>query len=250
MSGATIIARRIPGGYVQYGWCGNGGTFDYVGVRIRAWYNTPEMVEYLFGLGELSAIGKPHSEDGGESMYLSTVPTGHSHWLGRSETEIFSKECFIDNVYFFDSDNTWYYVIPWAMNVKIPLEYISRNADEHYSEYDVTHRTFINLLKYLLGDYYEADAEFRDYVARNYQQDIAEIRKVVFESSGRSPFLEDSAFHRSVLVAEKYPKLYEYFDEWVVAVPNSEMTDIAEFVVKRAAKKEERTETAEWCRSA
>ncbi len=63
----SIIARRLEGGTrVQYGWSGNGGYFRSVGAKLIAWYQAPQNVEYLFGLGQLKHIGKPGSENGGE----------------------------------------------------------------------------------------------------------------------------------------------------------------------------------------
>ncbi len=67
MGDISIIARRLTDGHVQYGWSGNGGYFRNVGVRLLAWYDDPEMVEYLFGLGQLSELGQPGSERGGSS---------------------------------------------------------------------------------------------------------------------------------------------------------------------------------------
>ena len=49
------------------GWSGNGGYYDTVGYRLLSWYNNPEKVEYLFNLGQLGNIGKPGSENGGET---------------------------------------------------------------------------------------------------------------------------------------------------------------------------------------
>lgn len=62
MGDISIIARRLSDKHVQYGWSGNGGYFSTVEVRLLAWYDTPEMVEYLFGLGQLRHLWEPHSE--------------------------------------------------------------------------------------------------------------------------------------------------------------------------------------------
>ena len=56
MGDISIIARRLKDGHVQYGWSGNGGYYKTVGLAIEKWYTTPEMVEYLFGLGQLRLL--------------------------------------------------------------------------------------------------------------------------------------------------------------------------------------------------
>ena len=72
MGDTSVMARRLEGGkYVQYGWSGNGGYFFNVGGRLLSWYDDPEKVEYLFGLGQMKFIGKPGSEYGGESWYYT-----------------------------------------------------------------------------------------------------------------------------------------------------------------------------------
>ena len=62
MGDASIIARLLANGHVQYGWSGNGGYFSMVGIRLLLWYQEPKNVEYLFSLGQTSLIGKIGSE--------------------------------------------------------------------------------------------------------------------------------------------------------------------------------------------
>lgn len=54
MGDISIIARRLTPKMVQYGWSGNGGYYSAVGALLLEEYNTPERVEYLFSLGQLS----------------------------------------------------------------------------------------------------------------------------------------------------------------------------------------------------
>ena len=56
MGDVSIIARRLSDKYVQYGWGGNGGVFSAIGTRLWEDYNSPEMVEYLFSLGQLRSL--------------------------------------------------------------------------------------------------------------------------------------------------------------------------------------------------
>lgn len=58
MGDASIIARLLANGHVQYGWSGNGGYFSMVGIRLLLWYQEPKNVEYLFSLGQTSLIEK------------------------------------------------------------------------------------------------------------------------------------------------------------------------------------------------
>ena len=52
MGDASIIARLLANGHVQYGWSGNGGYLSMVGIRLLLWYQEPKNVEYLFSLGQ------------------------------------------------------------------------------------------------------------------------------------------------------------------------------------------------------
>ena len=42
MGDASIIARLLANGHVQYGWSGNGGYFSMVGIRLLLWYQEPK----------------------------------------------------------------------------------------------------------------------------------------------------------------------------------------------------------------
>ena len=41
MGDASIIARLLANGLVQYGWSGNGGYFSMGGIRLLLWYQEP-----------------------------------------------------------------------------------------------------------------------------------------------------------------------------------------------------------------
>lgn len=111
MGDVSIIARRMNDKTVQYGWSGNGGYFKMVGERLLGWYDNTEMIDYLFGLGQLGLLGKPGSENGGESWFFSNIPLDRPHWNGTSERDIFSRIAFVDFAYLYDLDNQWYYII-------------------------------------------------------------------------------------------------------------------------------------------
>ena len=85
----SVIARRLSTNFVQYGWSGNGGYFSNVGDRLLEWYDDPELMDYLFGLGQMRLIGKPGSEKGGSSWFCTREPTGEPHWVDNTERCIF-----------------------------------------------------------------------------------------------------------------------------------------------------------------
>lgn len=91
MGDASIIARLLANGHVQYGWSGNGGYFSMGGIRLLLWYQEPKNVEYLFSLGQTSLIGKIGSEKGGFNWYETHCPTGEPFWLANTERMIFCR---------------------------------------------------------------------------------------------------------------------------------------------------------------
>lgn len=233
MGDIGIIARRLEGeNYVQYGYAGSDGYFKVLGGRLLYWYDTPEMVEYLFHLGQLELIGKPYSEKGGEALVNTNYLTGEPHHLGRSEREIFSKIMFIDFGYFFDTDKTWYYVIPGPFRIKMPLKLIENHLDEQHFEFD--YRDFVckELAKYLLGEYFEENETFRDYVIENEQMGVEEFRKAILDA--------ESSIHE---LFEKHRKVFSYFDDWVV-VKTDDCKELTGFIVREKAA--EHIETCFW----
>ncbi|MDO4805075.1 MAG: hypothetical protein Q4A32_09690 [Lachnospiraceae bacterium] len=241
MGDISIIARRLEGGkYVQYGWSGNGGYYSMVGARLLSWYDDPQKVEYLFGFGQMRIIGKPGSENGGESWFHTHEPDGMPHWIGKSEREIFSRIAFIDYGYFYDLDNTWYYVIPSPFRIKIPLLYINRHLDEKYDEFDEIGRIERQVAEYILGDFYESDEALQSIVCEKYSQGIDAIRKDVLSESD-----EGNPCYR---IWDDYKAIFNYFDDWVVVKTDEDMTKITGFLVRKNQKAlgAERVETIDW----
>ena len=238
MGDTSVMARRLEGGkYVQYGWSGNGGYFCNVGGRLLTWYDDPEKVEYLFGLGQMKFIGKPGSEYGGESWYYTHDRDGMPHWLGKSECEIFSRIAFVDYGYFYDLDNRWYYVIPGPFRIKIPLEYIGEHLNDEWYEFEETALIERKVAEYILGDYYSSDQDLQALINEKYPQGIEAIREDVLSSGER-----ENPCHR---IWDKYKAIYEYFDDWVVVKTNEDLTEITGFLVRRD-QGEDRVETIDW----
>lgn len=63
MGDVSVMARRLPDGRIEYEWSGNGGYFRSVGKMILL-YDTDELADDLFCLGQLSDVGFLHSEHG------------------------------------------------------------------------------------------------------------------------------------------------------------------------------------------
>lgn len=227
------IARRLEDGHVQYGWSGNGGYYKVVGVRLLLWYQNPEDVEYLFGLGQTRLIGKRGSEYGGYRWLETHSLTGEPFWLDLTERNIFSKIAFIDYGYFYDLDHKWYYIIPGPFRIKMPLELIDQNVDEKNYEFDFLKKVQDKILSYILGDYRESDPEFtelldkEEYCAENLLKNIS-----------KDGLLSVMEFYH------KYRKIYDYFDDWILIKTNEENTEITDIVVKKRGEKH--VETCEW----
>ena len=241
MGDVSIIARRLEDGkHVQYGWSGNGGYFSNVGARLLSWYDDPEKVEYLFGLGQMRLIGKPGSENGGEPWVYTHVPDGMPHWLGQTEREIFGRIAFVDHGYFYDLDGTWYYVDPGPFRVKIPLEYISKHLDAKYFEFGELVLIGRKVAEYILGPYYSSEPDLQAVVEECYPEGIEEIRKTVLSvGEGHNPCNE---------IWDRYKAIFDYLDDWVVVQTNEDNTEITGILVHRNQKAlgKDRVETIDW----
>ena len=62
-----------------------------MGAALLCWYNTPEKVEYLFGLGQVSLLAWPLDDKYEEADGLYTKPIGRPHYWTDSEQKIFGK---------------------------------------------------------------------------------------------------------------------------------------------------------------
>ncbi len=233
MGDISIIARRLDDGHVQYGWSGNGGYFENVGLRLLAWYDDPEKVEYLFGLGELSLIGKPGSEDGGFGWFYTHKLTGCPHSLGTTERQIFSKIMFIDYGYLYDTDQRWYYVDPGPFRIKIPLMHIyhaTNEGEEH--EFEHLHEIKREIARYMFGEYLAADAAFAALLNDNQiapEELLADLLKEYDPLYG---------------LFDRHNNIFSYFDDWILAVTEDEDRKIARYILK--PKTEKHVETIEW----
>ena len=233
MGGVSVIARRLNNNNVQYGWSGNGGHFSFLGARLIEWYDTPDLIDYLFDLGEFRMLGKPGSENGGTEWYLRHCITGVPHSFGNTERKIFSKILFIDYGYMYDLDNKWYYIIPDAFRIKIPLRlidnYLSLNNLEY--EFDYCRSIKKGLMEYIFTQYILEDNEFYDYV-KNKGFDVETVRTEIFAAQNPLQYFFDY-----------YQVLYDYFDDWAVVSTNDD-TEIIGYKVRK--KEQVHLETIYW----
>ena len=231
-----IVARRLKGGqYVQYGSIGCGAYFKSAGLKLLEWYNDPQMVDYLFNLGQLRFLGKPKSELGGMPPLLTTTLDGMPHYLGRSETEIFSQHWDIDYGYFYDLDNRWYFVIYDALTIKIPLSFMARYVDEEEDDISLI-KMIIELVIYeLFTAFYDDNPSFRMLINENYEKSATEIARDIINSERPLNFLEKS-----------YPEIYNYLDKWVLVDSEDKDKNWIDRIVFKEATVVKRTETIEW----
>ena len=233
MGDISIIARRLSPKYVQYGWSGNGGYFSLVGARLLEWYDTPDLMDYLFGLGQMTLIGKPGSEKGGESWFYTHKQTGEPHWGDPSERWIFSKIAFVDYGYFYDSDNTWYYVEPGPFRIKIPLWYYANHLDDQGYEFDECDRVRNCVMEYFIREFVPADKELMGIIG-SYEKPYEDIVKEVTESECPDHTLFDN-----------YHRLYKSMDDWVVVKTDDANMNITQIIMKKK-QSGNRIETIEW----
>ena len=65
MGDTSVIARRLKDGTAEFGRSGYGGYFRNIEARLLRWYQEPEAVDYLFGLGQtmqIGAVGSIHDQ--------------------------------------------------------------------------------------------------------------------------------------------------------------------------------------------
>lgn len=233
MGDVSVIARRLEDGHVQYGWSGNGGYFRNVGLRLQLWYEAPEDVEYLFGLGQTKLIGKRGSENGGYRWVESHGLTGEAFWLGNTEREIFSRIAFVDYGYFYDLDHRWYYIIPGPFRIKVPLNLIEGGLDEDYYEFDYLRKLEDQILRYIFTEYMQKNRDFEYYL----EQEGCNPETVMTD-------IEKDGQLNIWKLYDKYQNIWRYFDDWIVIKTNEDDTEIVGIVVRK--REDIHVETCNW----
>lgn len=243
MGDISVIARRLSDKHVQHGWSGNGGYLRVVGARLWNEYNTPEMVEYLFSLGQLRELGAPGSEKSKDNnpWAYKTTPKGEPHWVATTELDMFRKICFVDHAYMYDSDETWYYFVDGMLKIKLPLETALYNMAEHG---DISHEFRLHLERTTFDtiqrEWYESDTPFREY-AINLGYDEQRMAALGQELSQ----VEDSLFdYESRDLLDSLKMLYQFFEYWAVGIPDETRKTISGVILM--PKSDQHIETIHW----
>lgn len=238
MGDISIIARRLSDKYVQYGWSGNGGVFSSIGTRLWEDYNSPEMVEYLFSLGQLRSLWSPGSEK--TSYLFRTELTGRPHWVGRSELDIYSKIAFVDHAYFYDSNNQWYYIVPTVMWTKVPISLLVAHLNERGDICPEFRLALETAVFDAVRSHYHNDERFQAYVARlGYDDNRMDQLGQEIKNSGDKLFYFNNCEPLKTL-----NNLYRYFGLWAVVKEDESGQGIGRVILK--AKSEPYIETIFW----
>ena len=245
MGDVSIIARRLTDGHVQFGWSGNGGYFWTVGAFLLADYNSPEMVEYLFGLGQLSRIWHPQSELSSDEF--RTEPTGQPHYLTDNEDKIFRQIHFVDYAYFYDQN--WYYIHPDVFLPKIRLEAVWRYMEQKGGQFENGFNRIVlgRIIKEIFGNWYWNDQEFQK-LAQGCGFDNAAASKMVADlNKCLNPEEDDEdedAFPDLIYgFAREHGRIVSYFDSWVVVETDEDM-EISKILMRK--REEKHLETNQW----
>ncbi len=252
MRDARMIARRRKDGTVQFGLLGTLKECRNVGPILGCWYDAPDKVDYLFSQGQLFNVGELYSET--FERFPEThknCPTGVPYWESKTETDIFfnymaagycrylyksDAECddFYENKapqygYLYDTDCQWYYIMSGLFTLKIPFSLELANMNKEEPEFWFIEEVQGMVLKYIVDEYSKTDPEFASILA-DCNQDV--LRMVL---DGTAP---------TILLCFKYPQILEYFDNWVVVLPDAEGKNVGSILVRK--REEPRKETIDW----
>ncbi len=97
-----LIARKLQSGIVQYVHDAYGEGCLKIASELLEKYNTPESVEALFSGKALSALGKTDAEFKTENCRQNPLS------FSSSEDRVLGW--FVDSLFFYDSDNVWYFI--------------------------------------------------------------------------------------------------------------------------------------------
>ena len=240
MGDTSIIARRLADGSIQYGWSGNGGTLDIRGEILDCYYDTPELVDYLFSLGQMELIAAPHSEE--TDFWYRNRPTGSPHWVVQSENEIFDRFVFIDYIYFYETgEDKWYFIFPSKFAVKVPLSWCVSYMDSYTPDGErkdqrqclckISHDAAFRIC-----ELYEEDQQFHMYCIHRGIDD-KRVRELMDMIDGLYGNDDDTLFR--IKDNNVFSCMCRYFDDWMIYDPSS-----GKFVTHY--KTDNHVETIEW----
>lgn len=186
------------------------------------------MVEYLFGLGQLQHLWKPHSETCGSGVFR-TVRDGTPHWVADSERWMFSRIAFIDYGYFYDADQVWYYVVPGPFRLKIPLALAAENLDDRSFEFP-----FLKKVDRLVLD--EIFSGRHTECLTHSGLNTEEIQKIYAEL-----MQEDGPLYQ---LWNRYRSVFQCFDDWVLIRPDESGENVGDIILRPS--EEPHKETIFW----
>lgn len=233
MGDVSVMARRLPDGHIEYGWSGNGGYFRSVG-KMFLLYDTDELADDLFRLGQLFNVGMPGSEHGLLPEYMRNLPIGSPMYHGDSESNMFDRIVGVDYGYLRELDGEWYSINPGPFCVKMPLRLVGNHLDERGFKYDFWREVDAKITEYMLTDFVAENEDFRAYLV-DAGIDPTHIREHL---KGSDYPLYDLDKH--------YSNVSNYFDEWIVVDCDADYQEVTSIHLRKKVPDAQRQETCTW----
>lgn len=238
MSNKNLIARRLPGtALVQYGQGGSDEPFERMCWNLITLYKTPKDVDYLFSLGQVSHVGIPNQHNIKFESNHQNRPIGKAHLIAASERSIFDLTKTAGPSFIYENNGEWYCIIPGPFKIKIKAAFMHELYaywDTRLMADDVFPSINRMLISYILEQYYASNTEFQKVVEKVKVKRIEDIREDILNDE-----------NPEIALYEKFPNIFNYFDDWVLAMPNEEGDDISHFILRKRDE-ENRKETYEW----
>lgn len=150
MSTRSFIAKQIGDDQYRTIYCHSDGYLTYNGAMLVDHYNTPEVVDELLNLGDISSLGErlnpdpsqPHSFDYKQRQDGVTVAYGRDRGDKDIDAQIYSMRKLDDPnnwtayVYIFTQDNEWKYFR--ARQSGDGLRDVNNDLESIYNEYGMT----------------------------------------------------------------------------------------------------------------
>ena len=211
-----VIARKLENGIVQYGYDAYGDGCRKIASELLEKYNTPESVEELFSEKGITALGKTDAE--------SQTEYSRRNSLSFSGSEDGMLGWFVDSLFFYDSDNVWYFIVAGhdRLRIKIPLEYVLLHPDAVISDSEERKILSERLISHILGAYHYTDPQFALLLSEKFPEGVESIRREVRQADNPAQWL-----------SYMYPEIIEYFDSPVSAATAKDGTEITGFEIRK-----------------
>ena len=219
-----LIARKLQSGIVQYVHDAYGEGCLKIASELLEKYNTPESVEALFSGKALSALGKTDAEFKTENCRQNPLS------FSCSEDRVLGW--FVDSLFFYDSDNVWYFIAAGhdSLRIKMPLGYVLSHPDVVISDSEERKILSERLISHILGAYHYTDPQFASLLSEKFTEGVELIRREVRQADNPAQWF-----------SYMYPEIIEYFDSPVSVATVKDGTEITRFEIRR--KKNKKTET-------